>query len=514
MVDRSFNSIKQQEEATVYLMNCLRFRMNIASLNGSGSIRSLRAVQSAIASPSRISLYDTLLRLLAEFDASGRAEIFRLLLERRSAIPLFLPGGEHHLPILRLVNKVVCNNRTVCLGEDIQLLRLSVISCRKKENSKTTELLKEAFHLDSLHREDFAMDCFTREATTAEIGLGCILLPQSERKEPVHLLVLNVVGDFDPLWNFIKGFSDYLIIEDATNNEDEKFYRRTQFSTYKGASKCPGLEGIDSVLVWKSSADALVAEWFEGNGNDFGFEHLQIHSSLGKAFYNQIISDLLDPEAAHSKTVKTKQMLHEMSQLLPGKYEAIDCLLPFNIKASIKQVTGDFSSLRAVEFKLQKSFYDQAKHEEEQAQHRNNESVKIETDRLIQQQVALRKELALKVEKHPLLDLFVKQLQLQDGSSRVLSFRELEKSLSHLSEATMGPLRTEIGELSSHFAELSQSKSREKELEPVRRQLQQAKERYNSTVVSTEHLWRELSHYYTAHPSKYSILYQTLTVYQ
>ena len=60
--------------------------MNIASLNGSGSIRSLRAVQSAAASlPIRISLYDTLLRLLADFDASGRADIFRLLLERRSA---------------------------------------------------------------------------------------------------------------------------------------------------------------------------------------------------------------------------------------------------------------------------------------------------------------------------------------------------------------------------------------------------------------------------------------------
>ena len=53
----------------------------------------------------------------------------------------------------------------------------------------------------------------------------------------------------------------------------------------------------------------------------------------------------------------------------------------------------------------------------------------------------------------------------------------------------MDPFRTEIGKLSSQFAELSQSKSRKNELElMVKRQLQQAKERYNSTVVSTEHL--------------------------
>ena len=129
--------------------------MNIASLNGSGSIRSLRAVQSAAASlPIRISLYDTLLRLLADFDASGRADIFRLLLERRSAChPAVSSQWRAPLSILRLLTKVVCSNQIVCLGDDVHLLRLAVISCRKKEDSKTAELLKDAFHLDSLQRE-------------------------------------------------------------------------------------------------------------------------------------------------------------------------------------------------------------------------------------------------------------------------------------------------------------------------------------------------------------------------
>ena len=155
------------------------------------------------------------------------------------------------------------------------MLRLTVISCRQKEDSKTAELLKEVFHLDSFHREDFSREGFTRESTTAEIGLGCIL-PQNEKKEPVHLLVLNVVGDFDPLWDFIKGFSDYLIIEDATN-EDERFYRRPQFAKCKGSSICLGLEGIDSVLVWKSSTKTMQLE-------------------------------LLDPEAPHSKTTRKSKI--------------------------------------------------------------------------------------------------------------------------------------------------------------------------------------------------------------
>ena len=101
-IDRRFASIDKQQEPTLYLMNCLRYRVNIAlneqgvSPSGGSQGQSLRVKKSATSQPSlqnRISLYDTLLEQLEGFDSSGRAEIFRLLLERRSAIPLFLPNG-------------------------------------------------------------------------------------------------------------------------------------------------------------------------------------------------------------------------------------------------------------------------------------------------------------------------------------------------------------------------------------------------------------------------------------
>ena len=112
------------------------------------------------------------------------------------------------------------------------------------------------------------MGCFTREFSTAEIGLGC-LLPQDEKKEPVHVLVLNIVENFDPLWNLVKEFCDYLIIEDATS-EEESFYRLRQFQIYKGSVNCSGIEGNDSVLVWKVSTQALETEYLEVE-NEFGF---------------------------------------------------------------------------------------------------------------------------------------------------------------------------------------------------------------------------------------------------
>ena len=473
-------------------------------------IQSLRTKKSTDSSAQRVSneqrtsLYDTLLDLVEEFDASGRAEIFRLLLERRSPIPLFLPNGEHHLAVLRLLNKATGNNRTICIGEDVNLLRLVVISCRKKADSKVTELLKEVFNLDSLHREDFARDSITRESMTAEIGLGCVV-PLEENQDPVHLLVLNVVGDFHQLWNFIKSFSDYLIIEDATR-EEERFYRRPQFPSYKGSSSSPGLEGIDSVLVWKQSSDALVSEFQDGSDNYFGFEHLYIRTALCKAFNNHMVSDLLDPTAAHSKTDKKKIKLHLLESLLPGGFKGIECSVSANIKSSI-ECLQNFSTLRTNVLVLQKSFNEQAKLEEEQAQNRNDEKFQHNTNQLIWKQVALRKERASSVENNHLLGLFLHQLSIKDVNLRVLGFRELEKCLANQSEKALGPLRCEIDKLSIQYAELSQPKSGKNDrLQLISRQLLEAKQQYNTTVVSPEHLWRELSHLYAVNPSKYSKL--------
>ena len=183
--------------------------------------------------------------------------------------------------------------------------------------------------------------------------------------------------------------------------------------------------------------------------------------------------------------------------LLPDILKGVECSVPSDIKSSVERVE-DFANLRTQIFVLQKSFNDQAKLEENKAQNRNDESIKNEMNRLIQQQIALRKGKAPSLVSHPLLQLFVKQLDQQQASSRVLCFREMEKSLAQLSERTIGPFRAKIDQLSSQYAELSQSKGKGSELERVKNQLQQSKEQYNTTVVSTEHLWRELSHLFAA----------------
>jgi len=87
------------------------------------------------------SLYDTLLKLLGKFDAAGVAEIFRLLLVRRTAIPLFVPDSKtQFLNLTRHVTLPGIDN--VRLGEDKSLLCIVVISCHQKTPTKAIDILK------------------------------------------------------------------------------------------------------------------------------------------------------------------------------------------------------------------------------------------------------------------------------------------------------------------------------------------------------------------------------------
>ena len=142
--------------------------------------------------PRNASLYDTLLFLIDEFDATGAVEIFRLLLERRSVVPLFIPTfKKHHLDLLRHISWDNEYN--------------SFIACRRRfarSQSQTTgsELLKDLFHIDSAHCDDINKKCTTLDNFTAEICCRCL----SAEEKVYHLLVVNVVGDFWLLWRFVK----------------------------------------------------------------------------------------------------------------------------------------------------------------------------------------------------------------------------------------------------------------------------------------------------------------------
>ena len=218
LIDRPFsNQVQWEEDVKFILMNCLRYRLRIPTKLKFGT-----GVNNTTTNSRVESVYDTLMQVIDQFDATGIVEIYRLLLERRSAVPLFLPQSKlHFLGLLRHVTLPRIDN--ISLGDDKSLMRVAVISCRQRNKSQTCDFLKNIFNINSIYSLDLANGNISSENMLAEIGCGCIETEESGSQIIQNVLVVHVMGDFRPLWPFLRRFVDCFLIEDSSK-ESESFF--------------------------------------------------------------------------------------------------------------------------------------------------------------------------------------------------------------------------------------------------------------------------------------------------
>ncbi len=145
---------------------------------------------------------------------------------------------------------------------------MTVISSRSPSDTRTSELLKNVFHLDSLRRGDRQL------ATSADIGVGYLDALQT------HCLVLHIVGHFGLLWPFVQEFTDYLLLEDSA---DGRGLRQLQADT----KTC----GIDYVTIWIASSGEDGTEPFT---DDAGFDYFRIQAPLGHKLFTFISDNVKD----------------------------------------------------------------------------------------------------------------------------------------------------------------------------------------------------------------------------
>ena len=492
-IDRCFSSLDKLKEPAAYMMYCLRYRTHV-SLNEVGkSIKSegrgRNAAKSTQSSKPTISLYDTLLSLLQDYNVAGRVEIFRLLLERRCPVPLFLPCGEHHLSVLRLLNKNVDGKTNISLGDDVTLMRVAIISCREKGKSQTSEILKEVFKLESFHREDCSKKSHTSCETAAEIGVGCV-----SESTIQNFLVLHVIGDFEPLWDFIIEFSDYLIVEDSPDEKDA--FLRRQVVTSQNPEAKPLKDA--SIVIWEPSTEELSDETVDSEL----FSYYSLKSAIGTQLYDSLSSDVVAEGKRWKKSCDSKKnsrkCLFEMDLV---DLQGMECSVSFVDKV-VLEVT-DFGVLREKSFLLQKNFSEQAQFEEKKAQFRNDEEQIIKMDREIRKLKQFRQNSAHVVDNHKMIVLLKEILNNPDSNVRILGTLQLEKALFKRCDALLPALRRIIEQLSAELAENLQKNNDDSRARQVQKKLQDTKRKYNETIVSIEHVWREMSHIFAANPSKY-----------
>lgn len=292
-------------------------------------------------------LYDRLLQLVDKFDASGVAEIFRLLLERKSAIPLFSPSSKiHYTSLLRHIT--LPSKRNIRLGEDKTLMRVAVISCRKRNESQTSDLLKSLFHIDSILSCDVDQTHWISNEFTAEFGCGCLLSTESGQQSVKDVLVFHVVGDFRPLWPFIMRFSEYLLIEDTSKEKDSlqsSFLETDNQNLTSQRILTSDLASIANVCLWKPSVSVTSYETKEAA--DCEFRYFYIEGQLGHNIVQVLRISLIGAcQEQQSSSNDHKISLHEMPILQDYDFSALPCSSPDEIESSLAEITSSLGEIK------------------------------------------------------------------------------------------------------------------------------------------------------------------------
>ena len=198
----------------------------------------------------------------------------------------------------------------------------------------------------------------TAQPTTAELGLGFVKehvidhvsdcrdgdeCECPEKDEYRHCLVLHIVGDFRPLWDLVNEFSEYLIVEDTTNEA------RTFHKSYLQKNTTMQMYKNLKVVVWTPSTEALKVE--RPNSESASNIHKNFLSPVGPQLYKAVSEDL-----ARFRVKGEKTALHQMK--LPEQLQDVLKVSDDTFDGITKAVNGlaDFENLREKVFVLQKSF--------------------------------------------------------------------------------------------------------------------------------------------------------------
>ena len=506
LIDGHFNANVNTEQDgdqnfVDHIIKCLRHRLHLApKISGHSTSVLSNAVQDSSSTVRKVkSLYDTLLQLIDEFDAAGAVGIFNLLLERRSAIPSFVPKSKkHHLQLLK---HIPLPDGTL-LGEDKSMMRIAVFSCRKRNERQTCEILKNIFHIESFHRYDFQTNCITSEILSAEIGFGCVKM-EGDKFQP--FLVAHVVRNFCPLWPFLHRFADYLLIEDAADDESgdcsllingryEEILDDISIDNAKLLSlSCQ----FPYVCIWKPTSGEA-----KGELKNDGFCHFLIEGQLEKT-YEVIRSAVADMDLWKSlarRPSSERFCLDNMSIMEDAGYTELQLIPSVDISPMLKK-NQKLEDVKKNELVLQKNCREEAKHEEKKLECQLDEEKMRRENDTINYFRELSRMQAPKVQEHLLLRLFLKLLADKNSCSRILSIRLLDKELVQRSENELRPVLIKIRQLNSELVKQSANsrngndgrEEREKQkLDAMRMKLNEVRAEFNEKVVGVEHLWREL----------------------
>ena len=472
------------------LIDILRHRLDIKLLssvtsstqtasNNKAVARSLLQ-KSTLLKPSLVnanSVYDTLIQLTTSSDVLSQVELFRLLFERRSLVPLLTPSKSecpfsYHIKPLTFINVKLSSENECNLSSDTLLFRVAVISMRDVKESESRELLKQVFGCHSLIQSSIGhLACSTKNHAVAELGVGFCPKADDDHLSASRyneVLVLHIIGNYISLFPFIHNFADLFLVESHSDSS---------------VSYQPPIPVQDSqkVIIWKSATAEV-----EPSRSEECYIHLESTIAQAVGYIHAFIEELV-----HETARRSRVSLQDMSH--PALYD-VDGINWINVEGEVKQ--QNFSELRTAQLQLQQLFVKEAEHFREKIQAQTTFAERETADSNIRKCRRRREELAPMMSNHPLLKCFVGILSQENEQVRTVGVSQFVKHIEFYSKDALQKLFLKQERAHGEFNSHSQSKEK-------RDAYYEAKRVYASSLVTIEHLWRELAHIYVSNPKRH-----------
>ncbi|EQC40124.1 hypothetical protein SDRG_02775 [Saprolegnia diclina VS20] len=283
------------------------------------------------------------------------------------------------------------------------------------------------------------------------------------------VMVLHVIGDYTLLESFIAQFADVLVID-------------------TGAAPARTTLPQGTVLHWRLAEDD---EDDQVLGDDGKVLTVGLASPMSSS-YERITAYILEDDEA--ETPPTRCTVDN----LPLPYDVkSDARLPQHTENIL--AATDFATLRTDVLQLQQRFAYESALRIELQRETNPPSQEVLRQK-IQRSEAEHKKLVRNVARAPLLVYFQRILEHPSAAVREMLVIDLERRLAECCNAVAATAQAECGQAFAACSEVDN--------EATRSAYASALVKWSNMVTGLEHLWRELSHIYTANQEAYAILPQ------
>ncbi|XP_065575282.1 uncharacterized protein LOC136036875 isoform X3 [Artemia franciscana] len=423
--------------------------------------------------------------LLNTYLPRDNINVIELLFESRFSIPIY---SKDTLELLRIARRVEENT---FLGVDLILPRVAIISQVKRIETSTKYVMEDLFNLKT--------SLGSIEISGLEVGQGLVSLANRDKKS---CIVIHIQGDFEPYWEFLNCFVDYLLVEDEYQSDLKK--ESSFISKYSSQNFLPKF-----ITVWIPSLRKLK--------KSTEIDRRSFYIIEGPLKY--LIEQKPHLRSFFGSTEKHEKTLYSISSFIK---ECSTPMLPFPTVDTLKEMhqnildMNGLDNFRSNSLVLQKSFAIEGGLQDDLNEFRlkNDEKNRLNTESKIAQQKEFRKSQCESFfiqypENNRLITYFLNGFQKSNIDHILLHFRVLDDAIrQNLTNSKIAAqLDKELCEKTDHFLEVLQkpnmgSKNEIRYIESIRKEYLNAKEKRNNAHFSLRHLWREVSLLYSSGVSR------------